>query len=97
MKLFYKPGACSLASHIVLREVGATFESIEVDTDAGQTKQGQDYSKVNPKGYVPALQLTSGEVLTEGVAVLQYIADQYPQSGLAPESGPWPEFVCRNI
>lgn len=87
MKLFYKPGACSLASHIILREVDATFESVEVDTDAGQTTQGEDYSKVNPKGYVPALQLTSGEVLTEGVAVLQYIADQFPQSGLAPESG----------
>lgn len=87
MKLFYKPGACSLASHIVLLEVGATFESVEVDTDAGRTKQGEDYSKVNPKGYVPALQLNSGDVLTEGAAVLQYIADQYPQSGLAPASG----------
>lgn len=87
MKLFYKPGACSLASHIVLREVGATFESVEVDTDAGRTMQGEDYSKVNPKGYVPALQIDSGDVLTEGAAVLQYIADQYPQSGLAPASG----------
>ena len=87
MKLFYKPGACSLASHIVLHEVGATFESVEVDTDAGRTKQGEDFSKVNPKGYVPALQIDSGDVLTEGAAVLQYIADQYPQSGLAPASG----------
>ena len=87
MKLFYKPGACSLASHIALREVGVSFESVEVDTDAGQTKQGDDYKSVNPKGYVPALQLDSGEVLTEGAAVLQYIADQYPESGLAPPSG----------
>lgn len=87
MKLFYKPGACSLASHIILREVGTAFELVEVDTDAGQTKNGADYAMVNRKGYVPALQLDSGEVLTEGVAVLQYIADQYPQSGLAPTSG----------
>ena len=87
MKLYYKPGACPLASHIALLEVGAAFELIEVDTDAGLTKSGQDYNKINPKGYVPALELDSGEVLTEGASILQYIADQYPQSDLAPVSG----------
>lgn len=87
MKLYFKPGACPLASHIALLEVGATFELEEVDTDAGQTKSGRDYKKINPKGYVPALELDSGEVLTEGASVLQYIADQHPESGLAPKTG----------
>lgn len=87
MKLYYKPGACPLASHIALLEVGATFDLVEVDTDIGQTKSGQDYTKINPKGYVPALELDSGEVLTEGASILQYIADQHPQSGLAPKVG----------
>ncbi len=87
MKLFNKPGACSLASHIVLNEVGAVFDLDEVDTELGRTKSGLDYSNINPKGYVPALELDSGEVLTEGPSILQYIADQYPQSGLAPAVG----------
>ncbi len=87
MKLFNKPGSCSMASHIILREVDATFELDEVDTEAGKAKSGLDYKKINPKGYVPALELDSGEILTEGPAILQYIADQYPQSGLAPKLG----------
>lgn len=87
MKLFNKPGACSLASHIVLKEVDAAFDLVEVDTDAGRTMSGMDYKKINPKGYVPALKLDSGEILTEGAAILQYIADQNPQSGLAPKVG----------
>jgi glutathione S-transferase len=87
MKLFYKPGACSLASHIVLHEVGVTFNLEEVDTDAGKTKSGQDYKKINPKGYVPALEINPGEVITEGASILQYIADQHPQSALAPKVG----------
>ncbi|WP_422063931.1 glutathione transferase GstA [Shimia sp.] len=87
MKLYYKPGACSLASHIALQEIGAVFDIESVDTDAGRTHSGADYSKVNPKGYVPALQLADGEVLTEGPAILQFLADTNPAAGLSPEVG----------
>jgi|TARA_R100001244_G_scaffold86820_10_gene66516 glutathione S-transferase len=87
MKLFYKTGACSLATHIVLYELGLEFKIDEVDTDRGLTKAGQDYKTINPKGYVPALQLDTGEVLTEGPSILQYLADQHPEKKLVPEIG----------
>jgi len=87
MKLFYKPGACSLASHIILEEVGATYELDQVDTDTQVTESGLDYAQVNGKGYVPALKLESGEVLTEGASILQFIADSHPDSNLAPAVG----------
>lgn len=87
MKLFYKPGACSLATHITLNEIAAAYEIDSIDTDAGKTSAGVDFKTINPKGYVPALQLASGEVLTEGAAILQYLADNHPQHGLAPAAG----------
>ena len=87
MKLFYKPGACSLASHIVLREIGASFEIEAVDTKAGKTASGLDFKAINPKGYVPVLQLDDGAILTEGAAVLQFLADRFPDAALAPEAG----------
>lgn len=87
MKLYYKPGACSLASHIALHETGCMFEIEAVDTVAGRTEKGADYHAINPKGYVPALDLNEGGVLTEGAAVLQYIADSHPVAELAPEAG----------
>ncbi len=87
MKLFYKPGACSLASHIVLHEIGQAFDIEAVDTSEGKTAGGADYLAINPKGYVPALQMDDGGVLTEGPAILQFLSDTAPQAGLAPEAG----------
>jgi glutathione S-transferase len=87
MKLYYSPGACSLAPHIVSREAGLDIELEKVDLGAKKTSSGSDFLAVNPKGYVPALQLDNGEVLTEAAALVQYLADQAPQSGLAPAAG----------
>jgi glutathione S-transferase len=84
MKLYYSPGACSLSPHIALREAGLPFDLERVDLRAKKTASGQDYLTVTGKGYVPALQLEDGSVLTEGPAIVQYIADQAPQAKLAP-------------
>lgn len=87
MKLYYAPGACSMAPHIVLREAGFEFDLEKVDLGTKKTARGEDYTKVNPKGYVPTLQLDNGEFLTEAETVLQYLADQKPEAGLAPRMG----------
>ena len=84
MKLYFAPGACSLAPHILLREAGLNFVLEKVDLKAKKTASGEDFLKVNPKGYVPALRLANNEVLTEGPAIMQYIADRAPGSNLAP-------------
>jgi glutathione S-transferase len=84
LKLFYKAGACSLASHIALVESGLPFEIESVDLKTKRTASGADFTQINAKGYVPALQLDNGEVLTEGPAIMQYIADQVPAKHLAP-------------
>ena len=87
MKLYYSPGACSLASHIALYETGLPFEIDRLIKTTKMTAGGENFMHLNPKGYVPAIKLDDGSVLTEGAAVLQYIADQKPGSGLAPKAG----------
>tara|TARA_R110002110_G_scaffold310301_3_gene523770 strand:- start:762 stop:1382 length:621 start_codon:yes stop_codon:yes gene_type:complete len=90
MKLYYAPGACSLASHIVLKEIGKTFSIEKVDLKNKTTETGENYAVINPKGYIPAIRLDDGELLTEGTAILQYLADQTPESKLAPANGTMP-------
>jgi glutathione S-transferase len=87
MKLYYARGACSLASHIVLHETGLPFEIDKLNVPAKTTADGEDFMLINPKGYVPTLRMDDGNILTEGPAILQYIADQKPDSGLAPKWG----------
>lgn len=87
MKLYYAPGACSLSPHIVLREGGYDFTLERVDLATGETETGADYKSVNPNGFVPALMLDDGTVLTEGPAIVQYLADQVADRQLAPPAG----------
>lgn len=105
MKLYYAPHACSLAPHIVLRELDLPFQLILVDNITKRTANGEDFLAINPKGYVAALQLDNGQVLTEGPAILQYLADLRPEANLAPLSGTfarvrlqeWLNFVSTEI
>ena len=87
MKLYYSPGACSLSPHIILREAGLKATSVKVDTKTHKTEDGGDYYAINPKGYVPLLELDDGDRLTEGPAIVQYLADRNPASKLAPAAG----------
>ena len=87
MKLYYAPGACSLADHIALHEAGLSFEHDKVDLKAKRTQEGTDYLTVNPKGYVPALTLDSGETLSENIAILDWIAQQDSKLGLPGPMG----------
>lgn len=92
MKLYYSPGACSLAPHIVAHEVGIALTLEKVDTKTKQTAGGVDFTTINPKGYVPALELDNGELLTEGPVISQYLADLKPDAGLAPPNGTLPRY-----
>ncbi|WP_290903061.1 glutathione transferase GstA [Aquabacterium sp.] len=87
MKLYLKPGACSLSPHIVLQELGLAHETETVDLAKKVTASGANYFDINPKGYVPALTLDDGTLLTEGPAIVQYLADLHPDAKLAPPNG----------
>jgi glutathione S-transferase len=97
MKLYYSPGACSLAPHIVAHELGLPLTLEKVDTKTKQMASGGDFYTINPKGYVPALELDDGEVLTEGPVIAQYLADQKPASGLAPANGTLPRYRLQEM
>lgn len=92
MKLYYSPGACSLASHIVLHETGLPFEAVLASTKTKTLADGTDYRTINPRGSVPLLELDNGERLSEGAVIMQYLADQAPASGLAPANGSWERY-----
>ena len=87
MKLYYAPGACSLASHIILNEINVDFDLERVDLKTHKTEKGADYYAINPKGYVPALEINPGLILTENVAILPFLAQHDPKQDLIPPSG----------
>lgn len=87
MKLYFSPGACSFSPHIVLRELGLPFDLVQVDLKTKKLADGSDFKSINPKGYVPVLQLDDGRIVTEGPAIVQYLADLKPESKLAPANG----------
>lgn len=95
MKLYYTSGACSLASRIVLEETGMPYQSEKVDLRTKKTESGKDFSKVNPKGQVPCLELDNKEILTEGAVIVQYLADQVPAKNLIPKNGTLERYRCQ--
>lgn len=97
MKLYYSPGACSLSPHIVAHELGIKLDLEKVDTKTKQTEHGADFYAINPKGYVPALRLDNDELLTEGPAIVQYLADLKPESQLAPINGTLARYRLQEI
>jgi glutathione S-transferase len=97
MKLYYAKGACSLSPHIVLLEAGLPFSLEKIELATKKTAEGVDYLTINSKGAVPALQLDDGKVLTEGSAIVQYLADQKPESGLAPRAGTFERYQLMEI
>src|ERR1700723_1510841 len=97
MKLYYFTGACALSPHIVLLEAGLPFTLVKIDSKTKKTETGEDFLTINSKGAVPTLQLDDGRVLTEGPAIVQYLADQKPESGLAPRAGTYERYQLMEI
>lgn len=97
MKLYYMPASCSLAPHIVINELGLDVELVKVDHAKQTTEAGEDYKGVNPHGYVPALEFDDGNLLREGAAILQYLADQRPELGLAPANGTFERYKLQEM
>ena len=97
MKLYYFPGACSLSPHIVALEAGIPLQLEKTDIKTKLTESGADFGHINPKGYVPTLVLDNGEILTEGTAIVQYLADLKPESGLAPANGTLPRYRLQEM
>ena len=97
MKLYYSPGACSLSPHIVLHEAGLAFTAVLASTKTHQLKDGTDYYSINPLGYVPLLVLDDGTPLSEGPAIVQYIADQVPDKQLAPANGSMARYQLQSL
>ena len=97
MKLYYFPGACSLSPHIVALEAGIPLQLEKTDIKTKLTESGADFGQINPKGYVPTLVLDNGEILTEGTAIVQYLADLKPESGLAPANGTLPRYRLQEM
>jgi glutathione S-transferase len=97
MKLYFSPGACSLSPHIVAQEAGIPVTLVKVDTATKKLADGGDYWAINPKGYVPALQLDNGEVLTEGPAIVQYLADKKPDARLVPAAGSFERYRVQEM
>ncbi|KKW67557.1 glutathione S-transferase [Lampropedia cohaerens] len=96
MKLYYSPGACSLSPHIVLHEAGLAHEAILASTKSHKLQDGTDFYTINPLGYVPLLELEDGRRLTEGPAIVQYLADQAPDKQLAPANGTWERYQLQS-
>src|SRR4051812_45970405 len=97
MKLYYAPGACSLSPHIVARELGLPIELKKVNNKDKTIEGGGDFWKINARGYVPALELDNGEILTEGPAIVQYLADQKPEAGLLPKAGNFERYRVQEL
>ena len=97
MKLYFAPGACSLSPHIVARELGIEPTLVKVDTSTKKTADGGDFLAINPKGYVPAIETDDGQLLTEGPAIVQYLADRKPEAGLAPANGTFERYRLQEM
>ncbi|MEO8223498.1 MAG: glutathione transferase GstA [Gammaproteobacteria bacterium] len=97
MKLYYSPGACSLSPHIVAQEAGINLDLVKVDLASKTVASDGDFWAINPKGSVPVLQLDSGETLTEGPAIVQYLADLKPEAKLAPANGTFPRARLQEV